>query len=172
MDRILAFASFLFAVSAAAPAQQHDLSPGDKLHDVACLAGDWSGKQNFNTNGGPAMVGDAVDHIQMVVGGRFIEETLSTTLPGRKPTDTRHILTFDPKTGHYRAWWFNDTSVDPTVFEGSLTGNKLVLETAPAGPRLLRATYEKQSDSQFTWTLQMKAGDNWQELFHTTYTKS
>jgi hypothetical protein len=97
---------------------------------------------------------------------------LSTTMPGRKPTDTRHFISYDKPSGKYTAWWFNDTSTRPTEFTGDLSENKLVLTSTPAGPGpVMRATYESPSDSTLTFLLEMKQGETWTKLFLTTYSK-
>jgi hypothetical protein len=96
---------------------------------------------------------------------------LSTTMPGRKPTDTRHFISYDPKSGKYTAWWFTDTSTGPLEFEGDLADGKLVLLSKPlANGAILRATYSG-SDGKLTYLLEMKNGEEWQRLFTTTYTK-
>lgn len=168
---------FIVAVAALASTQGHDLKPADAMQELAFMKGDWSGTQDFNTQGGPAMSGKATNKIDDAIGGRYLCEMLSTTMPGRKPTDTRHFISFDPKAGLYRAWWFTDTSVGPMEFEGKLTGKKLVLETKPmetgAGPgTVLRATYESPSAGKLTYTLEMQRGGEWIRLFTTTYTRN
>ena len=171
-------ACVLFALSGAfavaqQPAGQSTVQPADALARLAFMQGDWAGKQNFNTNGGPAMVGDATDSVAMGIAGKYLCEMLSTTLPGRKPTDTRHFLSFDKQAGKYTAWWFNDTSYHPTLLTGELTGNKLVLisDASGSGP-VLRATYESPTPDKLTFQLEMKSGDSWTSLFVTTYLKS
>lgn len=162
---------FTVAIAMLAGAQGHDLKPADALKNLAFLKGNWEGKQDFNTGGAP-MVGAATNHIDDAIGERYLCEMLSTTLPGRKPSDTRHFISYDPKSSTYRAWWFTDTSVGPMEFEGTLTGQKLVLLNKPApGGRQLRATYESPVSNTLTYTLEMKDGDNWQRLFTTTYSK-
>jgi hypothetical protein len=155
--------------SSVAFAQQQ---PADALNKLAFMQGDWTGKQDFNT-GGPAMVGDATDKIQPGIAGKYLCEMLSTTLPGRKPTDTRHFISYDKQSGKYTAWWFNDTSYHPMALTGDLTGNKLVLlsDASAPGP-VLRATYESPSADKLTFLLEMKDGDHWNRLFLTTYMKS
>jgi hypothetical protein len=149
--------------------QQTPASP-DSLSSLSFMKGDWAGKQNFDTGGGPAMVGDATDRIEIGIAGKYLCEMLSTTMPGRKPTDTRHFISYDKQSGKYTAWWFNDTSTRPTEFAGDLSGNKLVLTSNSAGP-VLRATYESPSDGTLTFLLEMKQGDTWVKLFLTTYSK-
>jgi len=162
----------LAASGALAFGQQQPMQPADALHKLSFMDGDWSGKQNFNTNGGPVMVGDATDHIELGIAGKYLCEMLSTTLPGRKPTDTRHFISYDRQTGKYTAWWFNDTAYHPTQLSGDLTGNKLVLTSDASAPRpLLRATYENPSPDKLTFQVEMKNGDAWTSLFVTTYTK-
>jgi hypothetical protein len=149
--------------------QQNPASP-DGLSSLSFMKGDWTGKQNFDTGGRPAMVGDATDRIEIGIAGKYLCEMLSTTMPGRKPTDTRHFVSYDKQTGKYAAWWFNDTSTRPTEFVGDLAGNKLVLTSNSAGP-VLRATYESPSDGTLTFLLEMKQGETWVKLFLTTYSK-
>lgn len=151
-------------------AQTHDLKPAEAMQNLAFLKGNWVGKQDFNT-GGPAMVGDATNRIEEAIGGRYLAEMLSTTLPGRKPSDTRHFLSYDPAAKLYRAWWFTDTSVGPMEFEGSVDGKKLTLiskPTAPAG-NVMRAIYQCPTDTKLIYTLELKDGENWRLLFTTTY---
>jgi len=169
------FAVTLLATASLAAAQGHDVKPADALKEISFITGEWKGKQDFNTNGGAPMVGDIVVHSSAVVGGRYIEELLSTTLPGRKPTDSRHYIGFDPKTNKYKAWWFNDTGNVPTVLEGVLDGNKLVLLSAPnpngKGGPVLRATYDKVSDNAMNYVLEMQSDGKWTALFHNSFTK-
>jgi hypothetical protein len=152
--------------------QQPAAPPPNPLDNLSFMKGDWSGKQNFNNEGGPAMIGDATDRIEIGIAGKYLCEMLSTTLPGRKPTDTRHFISYDKQSGKYTAWWFNDTSTHPSEFTGDLAGNKLVLLSNPSGPGpVLRATYESPAENTLTFLLEMKQGDNWTKLFLTTYTK-
>jgi Protein of unknown function (DUF1579) len=153
-------------------AQQPSIQPADALAKLAFMQGDWIGKQNFNTDGGPAMIGDATDRIEPGIAGKYLCEMLSTTLPGRKPTDTRHFISFDKQTGKYTAWWFNDTSYHPTQLTGDLAGNKLVLMSDASAPGpVLRVTYENPSPDKLTFQVEMKNGDKWTSLFLTTYAK-
>ena len=105
---------FLVVCAAAMSNSQQQAAPApDPLNSLSFMKGDWSGKQNFDTGGGPAMVGDATDRIEIGIAGKYLCEMLSTTLPGRKPTDTRHFISYDKQSGKYTAWWFNDTSTHP-----------------------------------------------------------
>jgi hypothetical protein len=145
-----------------------------KLRSLDFLIGNWSGKQNFNTQGGAAMVGDITLKVH-AFAGRYLEEDLSTVLPNRKPTETHHMISFDGKTSQFHAWWFNDTSSIPTELTGELTGNQLVLMSHPTNPQapILKATYDRISDTSLNYKLEMKAGDAaWQELFHNSYSKA
>jgi hypothetical protein len=164
---------FLVICSGAfARGQQPSAQPPNPLDNLSFMKGDWSGKQNFETSGGPAMVGDATDRIEVGIAGKYLCEMLSTTLPGRKPTDTRHFISYDKQSGKYTAWWFNDTSTHPSELIGDLSGNKLVLLSNSSAPGpALRATYESPSENTLTFLLEMKQGDSWTKLFLTTYAK-
>ncbi len=165
--------SFLVCFAGAfAWAQQPAAQAPSPLDKLSFMQGDWSGKQDFNNQGGPAMVGNATDRIDVCIAGRYVCEMLSTTLPGRKATDTRHFISYDKRSGKYTAWWFNDTSTHPTELTGDLSGNKLVLMSSDSGPGpVLRATYESLSANSLTFLLEMKQGDSWAKLFLTSYSK-
>jgi len=151
--------------------QTHDIPVAEAMKGLAFMKGEWVGKQDFNTGGAP-MIGEATNRIEEAIGGRYLEERLSTTLPGRKPTDTRHLLTFDPKSGAYRAWWFNDTSVAPQEFEGKLEGGTLTLLSKPtASGAIMRATYRSPEPKTLVFKLEMKMNEDWQLLFTSTYKK-
>jgi len=169
--KFLAF--FLLAVSCVtALGQQPGIQPADALAKLSFMQGDWAGKQDFDTGGGPAMVGDATDRIEPGIANKYLCEMLSTTLPNRKPTDTRHFISYDAKTQKFTAWWFNDTSYHPTALSGDLAGNRLVLMSDPSAPGpVLRATYESPTPDKLTFLLEMKNGENWTRLFLTTYSK-
>ena len=166
------FFIILALASTIAVAQQTSVQPTDALNKLSFMQGDWSGQQDFNTTNGAKMVGDATDNIAVCIKEKYICEQLSTTLPNRKPTDTRHFISFDKQTGKYTAWWFNDTSVRPMELTGDVSGNKLVLlsDASAPGP-VLRATYELTPENKLTFLLEMKQGDSWAKLFLTTYTK-
>ncbi len=171
----LILSCFLTCLCLGALAQGHDIKPADAMAKVAFMKGDWSGKQDFNT-GGEAMIGDATDHVEDAIGGRYLEEKLSTTLPGRKPSDTRHLLTFDPKSGTYKAWWFNDSSVGAMELEGQFQGSDLVLtskptETGNGQSSVFRVTYSSPSPDKLVYKLELQAGGDWRLLFTTTYSK-
>ena len=162
----------LVACAAFGSTQEHDLKPVDALKNLSFLKGDWSGKQEFNTQGGPSMSGDATDRIDDAIGGHYLCEMLSTTLPSRKPTDTRHFISFDTKSGTYQAWWFTDTSPAPLEFTGSLEGKKLVLTSKPlANGAILVATYECPTDNKLTYTLEMQSNGQTTRLFTSTYSR-
>jgi hypothetical protein len=158
--------------SALSYSQQTTPPTPNPLDNLSFMKGDWTGKQNFETGGGPAMVGEATDRIDIGIAGKYLCEMLSTTLPNRKPTDTRHFISYDKQSGKYTAWWFNDTSTHPSEFTGELTGKKLLLLSSSSGPGpVLRATYESPSENTLTFLLEMKQGDSWTKLFLTAYTK-
>ena len=163
---------FLLVCAAATSSSQQQTPPSpDPLNSLSFMKGDWTGKQNFNNPGGQPMVGDATDRIEIGIAGKYLCEMLSTTMPGRKPTDTRHFISYDKSSGKYTAWWFNDTSSHPTEFSGDLSGNKLVLTSASGPGPVLRATYETPSEGTLTFLLEMKQGETWTKLFLTTYSK-
>jgi len=70
-------------ISLCAVAQQHNLKAADALKSLAFMKGDWVGKQDFNPQFGQTPPGEATNHIDDAIGGRYLCEMLSTTMPGR-----------------------------------------------------------------------------------------
>jgi len=165
----VAFIASMFLALGSTQAQNHNLEPVPELKNLDFLTGDWKGEQNFNTQGGPPMVGKLTLHTHRAVSGHYIEEHSITQIPGRPEADVRHYITYDKKTDKYRAWWFNDTKVGPSEYVGGLEGDKFVLESV--NKPTLRATYEKVSAKKYNYKLEMKQDNGWMELFHSTYTK-
>jgi hypothetical protein len=168
----LVFCFLLICAAAMSYSQEQTAPSPDPLNGLSFMKGDWTGKQNFDTGGGPPMVGEATDRVEIGIAGKYLCEMLSTTVPGHKPTDTRHFISYDKQAGKYTAWWFNDTSSHPTEFTGDVSGNKLVLTSNSTGPGpVLRATYESPSEGTLTFLLEMKQGEGWTKLFLSTYSK-
>lgn len=159
-----------FLALVALQVQTHGLKPAEALKQLDFMQGEWVGKQDFNVPGGEKMVGDATNSIKSIIGERYVEERLSTTLPGRAPTDTRHITTYDPKSETFKSWWFNDTTVAPSEFEGKVDGKKLEMTSKPsASGAVMRVTYQSAEAEKLVYKLEMKQGESWMLLFTTTY---
>ena len=63
----------LMAVSSALSfGQQQVMQPADALAKLSFMQGEWTGKQDFDTGGGPAMVGDATDRIEPGIAGKYL----------------------------------------------------------------------------------------------------
>ncbi len=97
--------------------QQQAMQPAEALNKLSFLQGEWSGKQVFNTNGGPAMVGDATDRVEVGIAGKYLCEMLSTTLPSRQAH--RHAplhprIRASRPLESTRPGWFNDLAI-PTI---------------------------------------------------------
>lgn len=152
-----------------APQQGHDLKPAEAIKNMSFLLGNWKGKQNFNNPQGP-MVATVEARIKMSIGDRFVEEAISGVVEGGRKFETRHFMSYDANTKKYKAWWFNDTSYGPQEYEGDMVGNKLVM-SSKGGRAELRVTYEKISDKELGYWLEMKQGEDWVQLFKTVYSK-
>jgi hypothetical protein len=171
--KILTSAILIICACVALAQGHNENQPSAKLDAVSFIEGNWTGKQNFQMDGGKTMAADITLSVSKEVGGRYIQEKSTTTLPGGRTGSAIHMLAYDAKLGKYKVWWFNDTSVDPQELTGALEGDKLVMMTGPdhKGPTM-KATYAKEADDHFTYTLQMKTGDTWRTLFITDYHKS
>jgi len=165
-------ASTLLCLAALGFAQGHDSNvPSAKLKDIAFILGSRNGKQNFQMGEGKTMAADISSSVTEEVGDRFIQEKTTTTLPSGKKGYAVHMIGYDAKAGLYKVWWFNDTSPNPQMLQGSFDGTKLVMNTVPdaQGPTF-RATYTK-GDGSWTYQLELKQGADWRTLFVTNYGK-
>jgi len=137
---------------------------------VSFMEGDWKGKHIFNAPTPTELA--AVAQIHQAIGGRFLEDVITTTLQSGKLSDVRHLLTFDPTDQKFHAWWFNNTSSTPNELVGTLVGDKLTLESKPGqGGPSIRATYTKLSDNKLGYKVEANLEGNWRELLHTEFSK-
>ncbi len=151
-------------------AQPHDMKTADAMKLVAFMEGDWKGKHIFNAPTPTEL--DAVAQIHGAIGGKYLEDVITTTLQSGKLSDVRHLLTFDPTDQKFHAWWFNNTAAAPNELVGSLADNKLVLESKPGqGGAPIRATYEKFSETKLGYKVEAKLDGDWRELLHTVFSK-
>lgn len=170
-----ALMTLLLLVSASVSFAQTDPTPSEAIKALNFMTGTWKGVQKFVTGGDP-MEANVLDETKPVVSSRFLEEALSVDLKGKK-SDTRHLMTYDPKSKTYKAWWFNDTRAGATEFEGTFDGTRLIMASKPIpGPGgrevILKVTYEKVAGDKLGYGLEMKQGEDWIKLFHTEYSRA
>lgn len=153
-----------------AQAQGHDLKVPEAMKLVAFMQGDWKGKHIFNAPTPTEM--QATAGIHEAIGGRYLEDVLTTTLPSGKLSDVRHLLTFDPTDQKFHAWWFNNTGSAPNELVGVIQEGKLVLESKPGqSGATIRATYTNISDTKLGYKVEAKMEEGWRELLHTEFSK-
>jgi hypothetical protein len=152
--------------------QGHDPKPAESMKELGFLVGDWRGTQVFNTPGS-ALSGKAVNLIRPAIEGKYLEEKLSTTMPGRSASDTRHFITFNSRLGRFQAWWFNDASIGAMQLDGVIHGKTLVLQSVNTveGAPVFRAIYDGIAPEKLKFTLELKSGDSWRTVFVTSYAK-
>jgi len=165
--------SGLALLSAIAGAQAHGTPASPSIRALNFILGDWHGTQVFNAKlAGRPMSAKMELHAKRIIGDRYVEEQITATLPGRPPSDVRHLATFSTQANALQSWWFDDANVGPLAMTGNLDGKNVVLMSHPAeGSKapVLRATYMPKSKTEFSFKLEMKMGPTWTELFVTDY---
>ena len=63
---------FLMACAGALAFGQQTAPAANPLDPLSFMKGDWAGKQDFNNEGGPAMVGEATDRIDVCIAGKYL----------------------------------------------------------------------------------------------------
>jgi len=152
--------------------QQHGEAPSATLFkmmgQLAFMKGDWVGTQSFNMQGQKLDI-PATNSVKDAIGGRYFEETLTTTMPGQPTRDVRHFLSYDQADGKYKSYWFNDTQTGPMELDGSVSGNELTLESPPEAKNHFKAIYKSDSGDSLSFELWLKQGSDWNRLFTATY---
>jgi hypothetical protein len=166
-----------FAAIAAALTVNVNLQNGHESTDqrpmmkqIAFLKGSWVGNQDFNVPSGK-LTAPATDTVADAVQGRYLEEQLTTSMPNRPMSDTRHFISYDIADQKFKAYWFNDTQVGPMELDGTVAGNVLTLQSPPDAKHIFRAVYRLNSSGQLTFELSLQAGSEWTKLFTSTYTR-
>lgn len=153
-----------------------DMKPPAEIKQAAFLLGEWSGELTFFEMDGTT--NKSMGHIssKMTLGGRFVSSTFKTTVPGMGEMEGLQLLAYDSDVKKWHAWWYDNMSSSAMVFRGTIENGKLFMVSDPTpmpgmGDVVMRALWEKKSDTEVFFRLEMKIGDDWMKLIECTYKK-
>jgi len=87
------------------------------------------------------------------------------------------LATYDAEKKKYVSWWYDQMAAEPVESEGEFVGEKLVFVSRPVeapgmGSASFRSTYDKKSDTELVFTLEMKMGEEWIKFMEGTFKKT
>lgn len=165
----------LFCLASVASAQDMESMkpPAEVKANLGFFLGHWTGKVKMMMGGGADS--NSVIDSEFALGDRYMQSKINYDLGGMQMKGL-HMLTFDPDTKKYKAWWFDSSANGVLDMEGDLNGDTLVLTSKPTkmpgmGDMIMRTTWVKKSDTEIVFTLESKTGDSFSKLMEGTYKK-
>jgi len=166
---------FLMLVAMLAMAQDPKSSkPPEEMALISFLLGKWEGKEKMSF-GEMKSEGTGGHHMQLALGGRFIESHYRGKSEAMGEMEGRLFLCFDETTKKFQSWWFDKAASGTLAMTGEVKGESLVMESKPVempgmGLQTFRAVFAKKGD-QLTFELSMKQGNAWAPMIEATYSK-
>ena len=104
--------------------------PGVHHEHLAALTGTWQAETRFWMDpSAEPMVSPATAEYRMIMGGRYLEETITSEFMGQ-PFKGRGLYGFNNVTGELQAVWIDDTSTGIFLYSGSMNddGTEMTLK--------------------------------------------
>lgn len=151
-------------------------APGEPHQKLAGMAGDWNAEVRIWMD--PAaepMVSQGTMEGQMVMGGRYLEQTFRGDMMG-EPFEGRQWTGYNNITGQYEANWVDNMSTAIFVYRGTMDGNTLTLEGEFRDPMSgetvkSRGVLEMVSDTEMRYTGYDDRGEGPVKTMEIVYTK-
>jgi len=139
------------------------------------MLGEWSGKETVYMEPGqkPTPV-DSAWSIKSYLSGRYLRLDNKSTMPGLGPYEGCLMITFDPVSKKYKAYWFDSMSAEQVIAEGTFENNKLVMmanQMQGTTPMSFRITYELKGKSELGFLMESKTGDKFEKAMEGSYKK-
>lgn len=172
--RYLSGLSFIVAVALAGAQDFKPAKPPEELKQASFILGNWEGKEKF-TFGGMKSEGTGGHHIQVALGGRFVESHYRGKNSSMGDMEGRLLLCYDPESKKFKSWWFDAAAPGALEMEGNVKGESLIMESKPMempgmGVQTFRAIFTKKGE-QLTFELSMKQGSSWAPMIEAIYSK-
>lgn len=152
-----------------------EMTPPAEVGRLAFLVGNWEGTLKMFEPDGSAMEAKSSMKTTMAIGGRYVH-SLETISMEEMEFGGLFLATYDSTKKKYVSWWYDQMSAEPVVSEGEFVGAKLVFVSKPfempgMGSAIARSTYEKKSDTELYFLLEMKMGEEWIKFMEGTFKK-
>jgi hypothetical protein len=171
-----AFAMLVMMGSAFAQGTPDMMQPPAEVKQASFLVGEWSAELTFFEMGGTTAKSTGHVSSKMTLMGRFVSSTFKTTVPGMGDMEGLQLLTYDSDAKKWHAWWYDNMSSYAMVFRGTMENGKLLMVSDPTpmpgmGDVVMRTLFEKKSDTEVFFRLEMKVGDDWMKFIEGNYKK-
>jgi len=115
-------------------AWQKAMTPGEAHEHLAKAAGTWKITVTmWMEPGAEPTVNDGTAEREMILGGRYLEERVTSTVMG-EPFEGRGVTGYDNVTGKYWGMWIDNMSTGVMVSEGEREGDTMVLMAKASNP--------------------------------------
>ena len=131
------------------------------IHRLDFLVGEWTSiEKSVGPDGKPALI-ELKGKNTWALDGRFLQIDETFTFGGKGHYENKILMSFEPKSKKYKAWWFTDSQPTPIQFVGDFGSEGFALESGEPGRASLRILYTDIASNSFSAQLQVKQQDRW-----------
>lgn len=112
----------------------------------------------------------------MALGGTYLHFMQTTSM---EVVEFAGLLlaTYDAEKKKYVSWWYDQMAAEPVESDGEFVGERLVFVSKPVeapgmGSATFRSTYDKKSDTELLFILEMKMGEEWIKFMEGTFKRT
>lgn len=173
---ILSLVTSLTFAFASAQGDMPGPTPPAEVGKLAFLVGNWEGTvKMFDPSGTSKEIKSSV-RSTMALGGTHLHFMQTMSMEGMEFAGLL-LATYDAQKKKYVSWWYDQMAAEPVASEGEFLGSKLVLVSKPVempgmGSATFRSTYDKKSDTELVFLLEMKMGEGWSKVMEGTFKKT
>lgn len=176
MKLILSLVASLTFAFASAQIEMPDPTPPAEVSRLAFLAGNWEGNIKIFELTGSSIEGKSSIKATMAIGGRYLHAMQTISMEGMQ-IGGLFLATYDAEKKKYVSWWYDQMAAEPVESEGEFVGEILVFVSKPVeapgmGSASFRSTYDKKSDTELVFTLEMKMGEEWIKFMEGTFKRT
>lgn len=146
---------------------------GPAQEKLKIFVGEWRGKEKMSPspwlpNGGER---EAKISNKLALGGFAVAQDYAQLDKGKVVYPGHAVLMKNPAADNYQMYWFD--MFWPSVFEGSVDGDKWVFTSVNPGGQHSRATYDFSSSGAYMFRMEMSEdGKSWKTMMEGSYSKA
>jgi len=145
----------------------------EHLRRLVPSVGVWEGEERLADPNGPPgarIIAKGQSEARLAVGGAVLATDYRQTIGGKDTMQGHAVTIWSSRDGRYRMYFFDSSGGDPSVFQGNMTGDTLVLEgEGPNGSRIRHRTDHPDGETMRTRSDMTFDGESWTEVFEGVY---
>jgi len=157
------------ALATSALASAQEAPKADPLNGLEFLLGNWESKEKTKGQDGKEIEFTLKGKNARTLDGRYLEIKEEFEIAGAGKFANLILMTFDPRLGKHRAWWFSNRSRAPIAFTAVKTEKNFVMTS---DDDRMRITYDILGDGHYKAVVDIKQADKWEPTTFAEYRRT